>query len=294
VRPTSAVIFRRSYSPLRGQRPTGRVRKVKGLTPDELNAAGAIGPDRELKAHWHLAADILERFGPFVTEPAFAEIAAEEAKYRALKLPVVYFADEVPVKRDFARSATLRSSPVVWTALVVTRTRWLLDDKDKVVGRSNRLVRVRAFPNATAEAWRLVFGELEAPTFLVADAAAIEKAPIAVWGARTTFVPCMYHATRKIQENLTPRRGRLPEKVRDQMFTLSRELPRGGGAKVVTAWFAELATIADAAGLPADLVAAQRARYEPLLKRTAVVAVRHNEPEVQVSNSAVEADIILP
>ena len=77
------------------------------------------------------------------------------------------------------------------------------------------------------------------------------------------------------------------------MFTLSRELLRDGGAKVVTAWFAELATIADAAGLPADLVAAQRARYEPLLKRTAAVAVLHNDPEVQVSNSAVEADIRL-
>ncbi|MGY1825793.1 hypothetical protein [Blastococcus sp. SYSU DS0541] len=276
------------------KRPTGRVRTVGGKTPEELHEAGQFGPRRELKAHWHLSADVLERFAPFITEPALAAMQVEETAYRAEGLPVVYFADEVAVKRDYARSATLTNAPVVWTALVVTRTSWERDKDRKVTGRSSRLVRVRALPNASTEAWRLVLAELDAPDFLVADgAAAIEKAATAVWGKKTTFVPCMFHATRNIEGKLTPPRGRLADKVRDHMFRLSRDLMRDGGAKAVSTWFDELEDAAAAADLPADLVAAQRRRYEPLLRRTALVAQRHNDPEVQVSNSAVESQIRL-
>jgi hypothetical protein len=98
-------------------------------------------------------------------------------------------------------------------------------------------------------------------------------------------VPCMFHATRNIEGKLTPPRGRLADKVRDHMYRLSRELMRDGGPKAVSTWFDELEEAAAAADLPADLVAAQRRRYEPLLRRTALVAQRHNDPEVQVSNS---------
>ena len=274
------------------RRPTGRVRRVNGKTPDELHEAGQFGPRREMKAHWHISADILERFGPFITEPALEAMRGEDARYRADGLPVVYFADEVPVKRDYARSSKRTSAPVVWTALVVTRTRWELDEDGTVTGRSSRLVRVRALPNGSTDAWRLVLGELDAPDFLVADgAAAIEKAAAAVWGKETTVVPCMYHATRNIEVNLTPAQGRLADKVRDHMYRLSRDMMRDGGPNAVTTWFDDLEHVTAAAALPADLVAAQRRRYEPLLRRTALVAQQHNDPEVQVSNSAVEAQI---
>jgi hypothetical protein len=106
---------------------TGRSRSVKDAdgnraSAQELNEAGLFSPDREQKAHWHISADILERFAPVVTEPAFAAMSLEEAADREAGLPVVYFADQVPVKRGYARSSSLNSSPVVWTALVVTRT----------------------------------------------------------------------------------------------------------------------------------------------------------------------------
>lgn len=280
------------------KRPTGRSRSAKDAdgnraTAQELNEAGLYSPDRELKAHWHIAADVLERFAPVVTEPSFVTMAAEEAADRAAGLPVVYFADEVPVKRDYARSSSLNSSPVVWSALVVTRTRWERDEKtDKVISRSSKLVRVRALPNATTEAWTLVLSELVAPDFLIADgAAAIEKAATAVWGTQTTFVPCMYHALAKITANLTSANGKLPDKVRDHLYELSRDDMAGGGPAAVTDWFGTLEALADAAGLAGDTVAAQRTRYEPLLRRTAAVAQANNDPEVQVSNSAVEAQI---
>lgn len=109
------------------KRPTGRSRSVKDAdgnraSAQELNEAGLFSPDREQKSHWHIAADILERFAPVVTEPAFAAMSLQEAADREAGLPVVYFADEVTAKRDYARSSSLNSSPVVWTALVVTRT----------------------------------------------------------------------------------------------------------------------------------------------------------------------------
>jgi hypothetical protein len=273
-------------------RPTGRSRRVGQRTVKELNDAGLVGTVREQRAHWHIAADILERYGPVVTEAAFAQVQTEEADYRAMKRPVVYLADEVPVKRDFSRSSRMTSSPVVWSALVVARTRWNSDEEGQLTGNSSRLLRVRALPNGSTEAWRLVFSELDAPDFLVADGATpIEKAAQQVWGNRTVFVPCMYHAVRNIMKNLTGRRAELPEKVRDHRFLLTRDWMEDEGADAVIEWFDQLETLAAAAGLPADAVRAQRDFYRPLLVRTAAVAQAHHDPEVPLSNSGVEAQI---
>jgi hypothetical protein len=171
--------------------------------------------------------------------------------------------------------------------------RWERDEKTrKVISRWSKLVRVRALPNATTEAWTLVLPELVAPDFLIADgAAAIEKAATAVWGTRTTFVPCMYYALANITAKLMPTKGNLRDKVRDHLYGLSRDDMATGGLAAVTHWFDTLATVADAAGLTGDMVAAQGSRREPLIRRTAAVALADNDPEVQVSNSAVEAHI---
>ncbi|NMM33452.1 MAG: hypothetical protein HHJ13_05535, partial [Phycicoccus sp.] len=278
------------------RRPTGRSRKVKDKsgqirTPDELNDAGLVSPDREQKAHWHIAADILERFGPVITEPAFETIRAEEAQYRTEGLPVVYVADEVPVKRDYARSFAYNDSPVVWNALVVSRMKWEQDRNGNLVGRSSKLVRVRALPNVTKEAWSLVLSELDAPDFLIADgAAAIEQAALSIWGSATTFVPCVYHATTNIRRRIAPK-GLLPEKVRDHLFTLTREEMVAHGSAAVTSWFNELEQLADSAGLAIDPVLSLRTQYEPLLARSALVAQTNNKPKVPISNASVENQI---
>lgn len=275
------------------RRSTGRVRMVAGKAPEELNANGDASPHREAKAHWHVAADILERYGPVVTEEAFARVRADEATYRAAGLPVVYLADEVPVKRDFARSTRLTASPVVWSALVVARTRWHLDDEGTMTGRSSRLLRVRALPTSSVEAWTLVFSELDPPDFLVADgSSSIAKAGQTVWGRRTVFVPCMHHAVANVMKNLTARRTELPEKVRDHQYLLTRSWLQDDGAGAVKEWFDELERLAAASGIPADVVAAQRRTYQPLLLRTAQIATAHNSPPVPLSNSGVEAEIL--
>lgn len=280
------------------KRPTGRSRSVRDasgarIEVDELNDAGQFSPDREQKAHWHIAADILERYGPIVAELAFAEMAADEKADREAGLPVVYFADEVPVKRDFARSSSLNAAPVVWCALVITRTKWVKDPRTgKAVGRSNELVRIRALPNATTEAWQLALSELKAPDFLVADgAAAIEKAAKLTWGRKTTFVPCTYHALTNITKRLTPTGDQPPQKLRDHLFALTRAGMAADGRAHVTGWFDELDRLADVEDISRDAVAAIRRQYQPLLIRTAAVAQANNHPEVQVSNAAVEADI---
>jgi hypothetical protein len=294
-------------------RPTGRSREVAQVvrgpdgeplldddgepilrmaTPKELNEAGQFSPEREQKAHWHIAADVLERFGPVVIDPALARITADEAAYRAEGLPVVYFADEVDVRRDYARSAYQTSAPVVWTALVVSRTHWERDDAGRLVGRTGKLVRFRAMPNRTAEAWELVFRELGAPDFLIADgASAIGVAAQRTWGNRTTLVPCVYHAMASIQRRLTPKKAKTPAKLRDHLFLLTRKNLAAGGARAVKAWFDELEQIAAAEPLPLDVVASLRKTYEPLLARAAKIAQEHPNPEVAISNSPVEKQI---
>jgi len=276
----------------RMKRPTGRSRTVNGKTVEQLNDAGMVSPDRELKAHWHIAADILERFGPLITEPAFDAIRAEEAEYRAAGLPVVYVADEVPVKRDYARSFVYSQSPVVWNALVVSRMRWEQDASGNLVGRSSKLVRVRALPTLTKEAWSLVLSELDAPDFIVADgAAAIEGAASVAWGRKTVFVPCVWHATDNIRKRLTPPKGRLADKVRDHLFTLTRDTMAATGAKAVKEWFDELELLVEAAEMPMEPAAAVRKQYEPLLNRSARVAAAHANPKVPISNASVENQI---
>lgn len=276
----------------RMKRPTGRSRTVAGKTVKELNAAGMVSPDREQKAHWHIAADILERFGPLITEPSFDVIRAEEAEYRAAGLPVVYVADEVPVKRDYARSFSYSESPVVWNALVISRMKWEKDDAGNLVGRSSKLVRVRALPTLTKEAWMLVMSELDAPDFIIADgAAAIENAAKAVWKSKTAFVPCVWHATDNIRKRLTPSKGRLPDKVRDHLFTLTRDAMAASGPKAVKDWFNELELVVDASEMPMETVAALRKQYEPLLNKSAKVAAKHANPKVPISNASVENQI---
>lgn len=103
---------------------SGRVRKHKGVEVGELRKSPKSGPRRDRRAHWHVAVDIMETFGPVVTEAALAAVKAEEADYRKRKLPVVYVADEKEVKRTYRRSKSRKATTVVWTALVVSRTRW--------------------------------------------------------------------------------------------------------------------------------------------------------------------------
>lgn len=274
-------------------RSASRTRGVGGIDVDALNSAGLFSPDRDMKAHWHISADILERFGPLVTEPAFEAIRAEEARYRAVGWPVVYVADEVPVKRNYSRrSRSRRTSPVVWNALVISRMRWEADGSGGLVGRSSKLVRIRALPTVTKEAWSLVLSELDAPDFLVADgAAAISAAAASLWGRRTTFVPCVWHATDNIRRRLTPAGGELAEKVRDHLYTLTRAAMAADGAATVGSWFDELEVLADGAELAMDAVGALRVQYEPLLRRSAKIAADHQNPRVPISNAGVENQI---
>jgi hypothetical protein len=272
-------------------RPTGRSRSKGKKTVEELNEEGKTGPGREQKAHWHIAADILERFGPVIIDPALDAIRDEEATYRRDGLPVVYVADEVPVKRDYERSFSYNDSPVVWNVLVISRMKWERDGKGNLVGRSSKLVRVRSLPTVTKEAWTLALSELDAPDFLIADgAAAIENAAKNVWGSTTTFVPCVYHATTNIRKRLAPK-GSLAEKVRDHLCTLTRDAMAATGPAAVTAWFDDLETLAAASGLPIDPVLALRNQYHPLLSRSALVAQKNNKPKVPISNASVENQI---
>lgn len=268
--------------------PRGRTRKVPERPPDapKPKRKPRTGPARDAKAHWHVAADILERFAPIVITGALAAVDAEQDAYREAGLPVVYIADEQEVKRSFARTSRTATT-AVWQALVVSRVRW---EDDQGQSWSNRLHRVRALPRKTKEAWKLVFSELPAPDFLVADgSAAIEQAAVEVWGEQVTFVPCVYHAVENMKKGIVPAGMLAPLKVTDHFFTFKRENMAAGGTAFVASWFDDLEAIVEAAELPLDGVRAVRAFYEPLMNRSAVVAQNHASPMVPISNGGVES-----
>lgn len=268
--------------------PRGRTRKPKAAKPDapKPKRAPRKGPARDAKAHWHVAADILERFAPVVVERTMRDLSMEEGYYRENGLPVVYIADEEEVKRNFSRSS-YSATTAVWQALVVSRVKW--EDKNGE-SWSNRLHRVRALPRKTKEAWMLVFSELAAPDFLIADgAAAIEQAALEVWGEHVTFVPCVYHATTNMAKGIVPAGMLMPLKVSDHFFTLKRDNMAAGGVSFVKGWFDDLEVLAAASELPLDAVRNVRDFYEPLMVRCAVVAQNHGSPQVPISNGGVES-----
>lgn len=268
--------------------PTGRTRSIANVTPDVLNALNPVGPERDGRAHWHISADILEMFAPIVTQAAFTKIDAEDANFRALGLPVVYVADSYEIKRNYKRSSRRTTSPVVWNALVLSRTKW--SDSSGVDYR-NRLLRVRALPAARQASWELVFSELtHAPDFLVCDGAAeIANAARVVWGAAVQVIPCSYHAQVNITKGIAPKGVTLPQKVVDHLYALTRKEMERGGAGTVKTWFDELEILIDGAGLPLDAFWNVRGRYEPLLNTTADVAKNNIAPKVPISNSGAEA-----
>ncbi|MEI6623854.1 MAG: hypothetical protein WCP28_18325 [Actinomycetes bacterium] len=269
------------------KRPAGRVRERGGQAPAVRDTLGRVGPRRDGRAHWHIAADILETFAPIIVDSAFATIDAEEKQFRAEKLPIVYVADELDVMRTFARSQTHTTAPVVWTMLVVSRTRW--EPSTTRANRSNRLLRVRALPKRTQRAWELVLGELAPPDFLICDgASAIRNAAAAVWADETQIVPCTYHALTNITAGITVGKTPLPTKVTDHLRSLTRDAMSEHGPGLVSEWFDELEILLAGTGLPIDSLWNLRALYEPLLKESAVVAQTHTNPRVPISNAGAE------
>lgn len=260
-------------------KPRGRSRKAAA-------SSGEDSPDRDAKAHWHVAVDIMEEFAPFITERAIAGIAEEESGFRERGLPIIYTADQSDVFRNYIRSKHLKTSAQVWSSLVLTRVRWEAGPR----GRSNRLLRVRALPSGTQAAWELVLSEVDAPDFLICDGAtAISNAAAVVWGGKTVIVPCLYHAMRNIERAITPRKQKLPEKVSDHLFSLSSDFLAEQGPSSIPGWFDELEQVMAAEELPLQALWKIRPTYESLLQRTATVAVEHQKPFVPLSNAGAEA-----
>ncbi len=83
----------------------------------------------------------------------------------------------------------------------------------------------------------------------------------------------------------------MPDKVRDHIYTLTREAMAASGPAAVTSWFDDLELLVESAQLPIEPVAALRAQYQPLLRRSAVVAQKHSNPKVPISNASVENQI---
>jgi hypothetical protein len=244
------------------------------------------GAARDSKAHWHVAADMLERFASLIIERSNAAVAQEIAWARAEGLPLVYQADEKDVRRGYARSSRSASNNA-WAALVVSRVHW---ENKHAVSSSNRLHAFRCLPTRRTDAWELVLSELERPDFLVADGSSpIRNAAANVWGAKVQFVPCLWHAKLNMLEAVLPAGLEVePDKLTDHFATLSRSYLTEHGPDGIRPWFEDLERIAVACDLPLDAVWGLDTNYGPLLRECAKVAARTKGPVVPISNSGVE------
>lgn len=265
--------------------PTGRRRKV-------ANASNVTGPKRDLRAHWHVAADLLEVFGPTASQMASSVIAADIDAYRAANLPVVYIADDLNVYRKFARSRRHATSVVRWNALVLTRKHWHTGDTGGTY--SNRLVNLRALPTLDTAAWSIVLSEVAQPDFLVADgSSSIAAAAAAVWGSAVELVPCVYHLGVNLSRKLAGAGGNLPVKLTDHLSLLNRanlskvSHPADLDESFLDWFFTEMAALTDAAGLPRSTFYEAEKTYRPQLERVAQIAQTYG-PVVPLSNTAAE------
>lgn len=262
---------------------------------------------------WHLAADVVEQYSPLLwrhVEPVMrnrdlAQRAANDAAIaadpsRMLDAPVTWLLDEQPVKvvTDH-RAKDRRRRHRTWFVLVVVEVRWQpAPDPMTLPRREHRLRLVRAYPRATAQAWRLVLDELGVrPDFVIADhGSAIAGALDAQYGpGQVGFIPSLFHMRRNITEKLlkSPRtftkvhgRKTLIDPFATHLDLLTRDDLMRMGPAACSTWWDDLLTEMSKVGAPVAGVFEQRRLYEP--KVAAALPLLHTNPHLPASNAAVE------
>ncbi len=275
------------------------VEREQELDEDERN-----DPSRLRRNSWHIAADMVEVFGPVVVEPLEVRLRERALRQRAandellavgepLKVPQVVLIDEVPV---YGRTLEKKARRDDGFFLLVAA------EQDFTPGRSGlRLRLVRAFAKANTDAWRLVFDELGYdPDFLVADAStAIGAAYRAHYDpARTRFIPSLWHLADKGTTALSAsKKATVVVDGRKQLLgplrTHLRLLGRHSGVlddfTSWRTWWDELEALAAASGLPTDKLRRRRKVYEP--EFGVVLDVVTDHPQVPLTTGGLETVI---
>jgi hypothetical protein len=299
---------------LRAHREAARahLRDKHGIAFDKAGEGALTGAGlgeasrQERRNAWRVAADLIEQYSPILFADVNAAAVAEARALRAtndmvlaarpgaaLEQPLVYVIDEMPV---WTRAADKGKRPS-WFVLTVAEIRWKETDPFALPQRETRLRLARAFPRATADAWKLVFDELEVrPDVVVADrGSGLQAALAGYYGDSVGVVPSLFHIHANLRDALLRidtavfldgKERVLIDPLREHLGRLTRdELARSSEAEV-TAWWDELEQIISALPAPVAAVRAQRAIHLPRL--VAALPILAAYPGMPASNASVE------
>lgn len=288
---------------------------VKTVESNERSRATSERREQGQRA-WHLAADLVEQYSPLMLTTALKPVLEREGQLRVrndgvleadagavLDEPVVYILDEKPIKVSRRRKrAEDRFQASSWSLLVVIEVVWKRNSSGVVTTRENRLRLVRAYPVASAAAWKLVFDELGTrPDFVVSDSAsAILNAAAQYWGPQTRLIPSLYHLQANVRAGLLDLRGSTIT-VQGRK-TLKPELAKhldalhSGDVLSMTpgdwsTWWDDLTGAVAGLHLPTTKVLEHRKLYEERINAARPLLLAH--PNLPASTGAVETLIRL-
>lgn len=278
---------------------------------DATPVPSAGGPSRkERRNAWRLAADLVEQYSPALFADVHARAVADAQALRAtndivlaaqpgtaLMQPLVYVIDEHPI---WTRAADQGKRPA-WNVLTVAEIRWQDGgDPFAMPARETRLRLARAFPRATADAWKLVFDELGVrPDFVVADrGSGLQAALASYYGDTVGVVPSLFHIHVNLRDALLKldtavfldgNERVLVDPLREHLSLLSRAELVTSTAEQVSAWWDRLESLVAALPAPKATVQAQRKLHEDRLIKALPILAAH--PHMPASNAAVESRI---
>lgn len=269
---------------------------------------------RESRNTWHIAADWTESFAPVIFESVDRRLRAKALADRqrldvtsALGCPAVrpqvWLLDEVPVygrELDQIRSSRTRRD-TGYSILVAAEVHWTDGDEESEFWpvATEQLRLVRAFPNGSSLAWRILFDELGyTPDFIVADAAppiitAVEQH---FDGQRTRLIPSMWHMKNAIRGAL-PKNATVANADGNQLLpdleahfrTLASRDGALANVKAWKAWWDTLEKLLRSHKLPLGGVKSRRKTYEARVSRMLGTFNRHRT--LPLSTGGLEAII---
>lgn len=278
-----------------------------GPVPTTLAVSSSPSHSRSQKKNaWRVAADLVEQYSPLLfgevetqlqqtaqSQRAANDLLLETDPNATLETPLVYVLDELPI---WTRSNGIKRPS--WNVLTVAEVQWKQpNDPFLLPQRDSRLRVARAFPRSNADAWQLVFDELQVrPDFIVADyGTGLQTAIKAYYGSTVGVVPSLWHVHRNLRDVLlelphtTYLEGKervLIDPLRKHLSQLARDELLGRTSTDIASWWDELEALVADLPAPVSTIKTQRDMHEPRL--IDALPILHANPHVPASNAAVE------
>jgi hypothetical protein len=287
-----------------------------------VDAAGKVLPPRSRKPRtreannrWHIAADWCEMYAPVLWQPLHERLLAQERAEHARRAalapaerladgrPSVLLLDDQPVNTKALNDGTGRKvSRRSYFVLGAASIEWPPGPgAPEPDDRYTRLRLLRAYPDNTATAWKLLFHELGyrtgvyEPEFVLADAGTGLGKAVAEYLPHAVFIPSLWHVSEAVIEALekTPGTMRMTDDGRELHPELIEHVAWLSTLRIQTmtiaqwrGWWNDLDTLLTRLGLPYERVARRRDNYREAIEKM-LPAVQAN-PGVPIATGGLE------